>query len=195
MPTTPYWALRDRRAGPSRTVTSDLAALRTGLPSPADPVIPVPGDRARAVAARAERRAFDGAPPWVPHPVDEQSSAACLACHGAGMQVAKRTAPVMSHEPRSQCLQCHVPTVARWPGAEEPAVPTTFAGLPSAGPGPRAWAGAPPIVPHGTFMREDCASCHGVAGLPGLRTTHPARKNCTQCHVPAESPQPFARGS
>lgn len=192
MPTTPYWALGDRKAGPARTVTSDLGVLRAALPSPADPVIQAPGDRALAVEARAARRAFNGAPPVVPHPVDEQSSATCLACHGTGMRVADRTAPVMSHEPRMQCLQCHVGVVATRPGAEEPVVATTFVGLASGGKGPKAWEGAPPTIPHGIWMREDCASCHGVAGLIGLRTTHPARKNCTACHVPVESPEPFA---
>lgn len=196
MPATPWWSLGDRKAGPWRQVTSDLSVLRATLPAEADPVPPFdPTSRSTAVALRAQRRAYDGAPPWIPHPVDEQSAAACLACHGPGMRVADRTAPVMSHEPRSQCLQCHVSTAAKRPGAEDPKVVNTFTGLPSAGRGARAWEGAPPLVPHRVFMRENCRSCHGVAGLAGLRTTHPARQNCTQCHVPAESPLPFARES
>jgi len=32
-------------------------------------------------------------------------------------------------------------------------------------------------------MRQDCTSCHGVTGLPGLRTPHPERFNCQQCHA------------
>ncbi|MBM4396280.1 MAG: hypothetical protein FJ087_11375 [Deltaproteobacteria bacterium] len=195
MPATPYRALRDRRAGPARAVTSDLAVLRALLPAATDPVIRTPGDRARAVDARAAGRAYDGAPPVVPHPADERSSAACLACHGSGMRVADRTAPVMSHEPRSQCLQCHAGGVRTRPGTEEVTVANAFSGLASAGPGARAWEGAPPTIPHGTWMREDCASCHGVAGLEGLRTTHPARKICTQCHVPAATPLPFGGGA
>jgi len=33
-------------------------------------------------------------------------------------------------------------------------------------------------------MREDCMSCHGPQGLFGLRTPHPDRPSCLQCHVP-----------
>jgi cytochrome c-type protein NapB len=33
-------------------------------------------------------------------------------------------------------------------------------------------------------MRDDCMSCHGPQGLFGLRTPHPDRQSCLQCHVP-----------
>jgi cytochrome c-type protein NapB len=51
--------------------------------------------------------------------------------------------------------------------------------------GTRAWPQAPPTMPHRTLMREDCLSCHGPQGLFGLRTPHPDRRSCTQCHVPS----------
>jgi cytochrome c-type protein NapB len=34
---------------------------------------------------RASRRAFNGAPPVIPHAVENTSDAACYACHGQGM--------------------------------------------------------------------------------------------------------------
>jgi cytochrome c-type protein NapB len=50
--------------------------------------------------------------------------------------------------------------------------------------GDRLYAHAPPVIPHGVFMREDCAACHdGVAARPEIRCTHPERLNCVQCHV------------
>jgi cytochrome c-type protein NapB len=40
------------------------------------------------------------------------------------------------------------------------------------------------VIPHPTHMRENCESCHGVAGPHGLRTPHAERQSCTQCHAP-----------
>ena len=31
--------------------------------------------------------------------------------------------------------------------------------------------------------KENCLACHGPRGHPFLRTSHPERTNCTQCHV------------
>lgn len=39
-------------------------------------------------------------------------------------------------------------------------------------------------IPHGTQLRSDCLSCHGPPGLVGLRTPHPDRQACVQCHAP-----------
>jgi hypothetical protein len=49
----------------------------------------------------------------------------------------------------------------------------------------RAYDGAPPTIPHHTWMRENCTSCHGLVTRPGTRTTHPWLTNCTQCHAPS----------
>lgn len=50
---------------------------------------------------------------------------------------------------------------------------------------PRAYEGAPPLVPHDTEARKGmCLVCHefGVAGAP--ITPHPSRNDfCLQCHV------------
>jgi cytochrome c-type protein NapB len=84
----------------------------------------------------------------------------------------------MSHVVMTNCTQCHV---------EQSPVPaeTTFVGVYRAGPGERANPGAPPTIPHHTWLRDNCNSCHGLVSRPGTRTTHPWLTNCTQCHVPS----------
>lgn len=149
-------------------------------------------------AARAERRAFDGAPPISPHPVDQMSSAACLACHGNPVRVGQILVPQISHPPYSQCLQCHAsgagPT-STWAELPSPAGATdlasisatnTFEGHRQTASGERAFADAPAVIPHPTWMRENCMSCHGPGGSSALRTSHPSRQSCTQCH-PADA--------
>ncbi len=50
---------------------------------------------------------------------------------------------------------------------------------------PRAYEGAPPLIPHDAEARKGvCLACHefGVAGAP--ITPHPSRNHsCLQCHV------------
>ena len=177
-----YGDLRARRFGPSSAVSSDLSKLHVLLPGLKDEVLLSEELRRQAVELRAKNRAYDGAPPLVPHEVDEQSAESCLACHAGGVKVKDRTASVMSHASMPNCLQCHASTASRW-DTEEQALANSFSGLLSSGAGGRAWEGAPPTIPHGVWMREDCSSCHGVAGRSGLRTSHPERKNCQQCHA------------
>jgi cytochrome c-type protein NapB len=94
----------------------------------------------------------------------------------------------MSHTAMASCTQCHVVEEAPMPGgADLPPDPrdvgNAFVGLPSPTAGPRAWDVAPPQVPHRTFMRENCDSCHGVNGRDALRSSHPWRESCEQCHA------------
>ncbi len=63
------------------------------------------------------------------------------------------------------------------------AIANHFVGLAAPESGPRAFPGAPPQIPHATFMRTDCLSCHGDTSYRGLRTTHPWRRNCQQCET------------
>ncbi|MCL4684586.1 hypothetical protein KJ059_07510 [Myxococcota bacterium] len=177
--------LRTPRGGGSGWET-DLAALRG--PSRLDPV-PLEG-RSIAVdlAQRATLRAFDGAPPRIPHAVRQDSAAECLSCHDQGLRIRGRLAAPMSHRELTSCTQCHVTDEAPMPGGEPlPAdprsAPNTFAGRLPATAGPRAWEIAPPQVPHTTWMRERCESCHGVNGRDALRTPHPDRQSCEQCHA------------
>lgn len=146
-------------------------------------------ERALALNERSSRRAYDGAPPVVPHPVAQDSAASCLACHGPGLVVKDKIASRISHPPYTSCTQCHAPAAGtRIPATEQallqPIAENEFAGLNAPLKGTRAWPQAPPTVPHSTLMRSDCLSCHGPQGLFGLRTPHPDRRSCTQCHVP-----------
>jgi nitrate reductase (cytochrome), electron transfer subunit len=124
----------------------------------------------------------------IPHPIAQMGPLACMACHDRGLRVGAAIAPPMGHEFREACTQCHVRQDSPMPFAERApeALPldSGFAGLRAAedlSPGP----GAPSGVPHTTFMRERCDSCHGAAGREGLRTSHAWRRSCTQCHAPS----------
>jgi cytochrome c-type protein NapB len=182
-----YSEMTGARFGPN-------AGWRSPWPAPAsNPVAienaspPAPDQTAAALAQRTQRRAFSGAPPVVPHAIDQKSAASCLVCHGEGMRVGQVVAPRMSHEMFANCTQCHVESSNRaLPPTRGPrAAATLFEGLDTPGPGERAWPGAPPMIPHTTWMRENCISCHGEFGHAGLRTSHPWRSNCTQCHAPS----------
>ena len=56
-------------------------------------------DKLRSLAIRASRRAFNGAPPVIPHAIEGTNDAACYACHGEGALVGQRVANRMSHGP------------------------------------------------------------------------------------------------
>jgi nitrate reductase (cytochrome), electron transfer subunit len=179
-----------------RTLRSGVLSLGTGWeedtrdmrgPSVLDSVETGGADKVAAVAARSSRRAYDGAPPTIPHTIRQDSAAECLACHDEGLRLRGRIAAPMSHTEMTSCTQCHVVEVGPMPGARlsEQAVasPNSFVGLASPVSGERAWGTAPSIVPHSTTNRERCDSCHGVNGRDALRTPHPDRQSCTQCHA------------
>lgn len=186
-PAVPYSELPNARLGPNAGWSSRLETLRDTRPGIFDAVIRTDSLKQDSLRTRAARRAFDGAPPVVPHPIDQQNAAVCLACHGTGWQVGNLIAVRMSHPVYANCTQCHVESARREPSEIGTPVPNDFAGVVRAGPGERAWLGAPPVIPHPSWMREECASCHGVLGRPGLRTTHPWRTSCTQCHASSAS--------
>lgn len=187
------------REGSNAQWHNDLSKL-VQPPAPAGPPpVATLEERAAAVSQRMERRAYDGAPPVVPHPVTQESSASCLACHGPGLAVKDRLASRISHEHFSSCTQCHVPVGGTGLPAVEQGLLVSFGtgnnfrGVSATGRSTRAWPGAPPTVPHPLLMRSDCLSCHGPVGLSGLRTSHPERQQCVQCHVqsPPTTPVPF----
>lgn len=143
------------------------------------------GDLDALRANRAERRAYPGAPPTIPHAVDQQRKPTCLACHERGAKIGDRIAPAMSHSTYQSCTQCHVPQSSPMPSPPSPPLTDNgFLGMAAPMLGTRAWGGAPPTIPHSTWMRDRCASCHGASGSSPMRSTHPWRQSCTQCHVP-----------
>ncbi|MEQ8331535.1 MAG: hypothetical protein RH859_13835 [Longimicrobiales bacterium] len=152
-----------------------------------------PGASGRSLAGFRALRAYPGAPPRIPHALadDEFLQATCNQCHRRGGWAPRfgAYAPVSPHPEFSNCLQCHVPAntgeLFRPTGWVAAAWPVT---------GRRAMEGSPPVVPHALEMRGNCVSCHaGPAAVAEIRTTHPERANCRQCHVPAlGGPEPGA---
>ncbi|MCA9673767.1 MAG: hypothetical protein KC464_01905 [Myxococcales bacterium] len=169
--------------GPNAEAAAGWFGGLPGGPDPFAPVVQSAQDRADALARRATRRAFDGAPPTIPHRIDQHGVPACLTCHDRGTTIAGVVAPRMSHERHDSCVQCHVVATDPRPGTVTPPAPDNgFVGLAAPATGERAWPGAPPTIPHTTRMRERCDACHGVYGALGMRSSHPWRASCLQCH-------------
>jgi nitrate reductase (cytochrome), electron transfer subunit len=164
-----------------------LVALATGLLSvvnsnPGKGQKEASEDGARVV--RKERRAFYTAPPVIPHGVDHRTTdKTCLTCH-QNVVTRQGKASVMAPHPQFyNCQQCHVRSVS----AEHPEpieVPTNWVGLEEPTAGLRTQPKAPPMIPHREFLRENCLTCHSPKSPhQHLRTSHPDRSNCKQCHV------------
>ena len=140
---------------------------------------------ARSFDVRAAGRAYDGAPPVIPHALIGE----CATCHdddgmaivGIGIAPASPHGSVGAAGLFKRCRQCHVPS-----GTAAVMVSSRFNGLPQgAWKGGRATPGAPPTIPHTLQLRENCLSCHGgPASRVEIRTSHPERPRCRQCHVP-----------
>ena len=184
-----YAAERERHHDNRLRHPGNLRAMAADRPALTDPSPVVSDERwSAALAARMRRRAYDGAPPTIPHPIRQQDFPNCLTCHGEGLRVGAQVAPAICHEVHASCVQCHVVSVDPIPGAApEGVIPfedNSFAGLTPPMRGERWGVGSPPTIPHSTNMRSNCASCHGPLAL-GLRTSHPWRQSCTQCHAPS----------
>lgn len=148
---------------------------------------------ARPLATLYTRRAYAGAPPIIPHDVlDVTNGATCLGCHldGGWAEPFSAWTPKTPHPSLGACHQCHVAQVAdapfrriTWPGP--PAPPRGRAALPE----------GPPSIPHRLQMRENCAACHAGPAAPAeIRTSHPERAGCLQCHVIQETRDTWRRG-
>ena len=147
-----------------------------------------------ATKVRAERRAYHGAPPAIPH---ARLGGACITCHTAeGNQVIPKVgiAPANPHlrtpglSADARCEQCHV-----FQQTDEVFTENEFAPfLLASSENEPAHPYAPPVIPHPLFMREDCNACHsGAAARPEIRCQHAERKRCQQCHVPRKSSEEF----
>jgi nitrate reductase (cytochrome), electron transfer subunit len=142
------------------------------------------------------RRAFPGAPPVIPHPLLEDRSMGgkgCLGCHKDGGYVPafKAHTPITPHPQYDNCRQCHVPqskevalfAASKFQRIQAPAIDG------------QSLPGGPPPIPHSLAMRENCLACHaGPGAVAEIRTPHPERTNCRQCHVPSEDTGVFQRG-
>lgn len=150
-------------------------------------------DRAEVLQCRADRRAYDGAPPVIPHAIETIEVQSCVACHSvdANVVIAGKNTPKMSHPLLANCTQCHAPSEgSNFLKSNDLAglnVESLFVGAESPGPGEKAYDGAPPVVPHRLNMRQNCMACHGNGMANTVSTSHPQRKNCLQCHAPNAS--------
>jgi nitrate reductase (cytochrome), electron transfer subunit len=196
-------------------IPSEAHAFRTRAADLASGVDtePRPVAHPRTLQTFRSLRAFPGAPPRVPHGLsaEEFRGTLCNSCHERGGFSARfgTYVPVTPHPELVGCLQCHavddavvgleLPTSAPdahcrqcHAPAAAPAAPP-FAGLdwrPAAWPrtGRQALPGGPPVVPHDLELRGDCLACHaGPAAVQEIRTTHPERTNCRQCHATLET--------
>jgi nitrate reductase cytochrome c-type subunit len=184
--------------GPHRTRLTLCAVAGAVLASSScgGDTVPVPGREGAEKSAahvRAARRAYDGAPPTIPH---ESFGMSCDACHNVrGLSLpGVGFAPASPHEgtakagATTRCRQCHV-----FVTAEGLFVANEFVGLEQdLRAGIRATPGAPPTIPHRTLMRENCVACHdGPGAREEVRTSHPERWRCRQCHVPVTTREVF----
>lgn len=185
-----YRTLATRQHQPNagwRTRLNDLA------PAPAahESTHPLTDDERTALRAlRASRRAYEGAPPVVPHAVDQRHGASCLACHGQPTVIGGLSVAQISHSPYQNCLQCHAAGAGPTPDWASPprAASLTpsdngFAGAMPRTAGSRAYEGAPPVIAHPVWMRENCMSCHGAGGSSAIKPDHGGRQSCLQCHA------------
>ncbi len=128
-------------------------------------------------------RAYGGAPPIIPHEISSSESLtgdSCLGCHQYGGFTPKFNAyaPVVPHPEKRNCRQCHnsrnTGTLFKKTSWIKRIPRRGFSHLP----------GSPLVIPHSIQMRENCLSCHsGPSAVVEIRTTHPERINCMQCHV------------
>lgn len=186
VPAISYAEIADTAMGPTKA----WQATPQTLPQPEydlyRKIEPSDAEKEASSQLRASRRAFNGAPPVIPHPVENTTDAACYACHGKGVKIGGRKASVMSHQFLGNCVQCHAPMAPSPFQNLDAEVESRFVGLPAPKQGERAYRGAPPTIPHSRWMREDCNACHGGPnGWAGMESTHPWRTNCTQCHAPS----------
>jgi len=141
--------------------------------------------RQRTLASTRALRAYPGAPPHIPHALteDEFRFTSCGNCHERGGFASRFDAytPITPHPEYANCLQCHVPerTSSNFVGTDWRPADWPPIGL-------RAMDDSPPWIPHDLQLRGNCLTCHGGPGaVVEIRTTHPERANCRQCHVPA----------
>jgi nitrate reductase (cytochrome), electron transfer subunit len=166
-----------------------------------------PAAHRRTLAMYRAIRAYPGAPPRIPHGLtsEEFRTTGCNTCHERGGYVDRFAAyaPISPHPEYVDCLQCHVadativgvsfpdpgrdglclqchtrgdprPSFAmpNWNAGDWPAV------------GQQTLEGSPPIIPHDLQLRGNCLACHlGPSAVEEIRTSHPERSDCRQCHV------------
>ena len=152
-------------------------------------------------------RAYPGSPPRIPHgfTADEFRTGACNTCHQRGGYSPRFNAyvPVTPHPEMPACLQCHVGR-DEVTGVSLPSLDPSTVCRQCHAPGAARWAeslvdwrpmawpsrvrpaenGGVPAINHDLFFRGNCLACHsGPSAVAEIRTTHPERADCRECHV------------
>ncbi|MEX0585250.1 MAG: diheme cytochrome c precursor [Pirellulales bacterium] len=185
IPATHYADMRRTETGPTSRWQPTIEPTGSSEYDPSIEIKPSEEEKRQSLQTRASRRAFNGAPPVIPHGVERTDDAACYACHGQGARIGDLVANQMSHGFLANCTQCHAPPPPKPFAGMDTAVENSFVGVSAPMQGERAYPGAPPTIPHSRWMRENCTACHGLEGWAGMESTHPWRTNCTQCHAPS----------
>ena len=134
---------------------------------------------------RASLRAYDGAPPVIPHEVATNLYRRCLYCHKTGKNLGDDTAKATPHPEMKNCLQCHVEQITDDLFMKNDFEPFRIRGsLPGKNPA------GPPRITHRLQLRENCEACHLSESAPeAIKPRHGARPHCVQCHVHVELPE------
>ena len=187
------WITARFQPGPLEMIKAESGMFHTASSSVPLDVTPRTDVAERDLKTYYQRRSYAGAPPRIPHPVDAETAfaQACNVCHARGGFVPKFNAytPVTPHPEFINCMQCHVAqevtdsfAESEWVSVKPPMLQRSE--LP----------GSPPPIPHTLQLRENCLPCHAGPAAPlEIRTTHPERVNCRQCHVPRDPGKEFVR--
>lgn len=134
-------------------------------------------------------RAYSGAPPVTPHAVRSLGRGDCLSCHEFGdARDGEELAPRTPHPGLTRCEQCHLEQTTTTHFRPSEARRGFYS------PGHRQQPLGPWLIPHPLTMREDCLACHGGrTAHPKLKTSHPERTRCLQCHLPVNPAWPGPR--
>lgn len=194
----------------SEPIAAEAQVFRTRAGMVAtEPQSPRRAAHPRSLATYRSLRAYPGAPPRIPHGLTptEFQTGGCKTCHerggfsqrfgayvpltphpemGACLQCHVGDAKLMAialpgADPSARCRQCHAPGATRWSDSTLDWQPGTWPRLAATTPGRN-----PPPIPHAPEMRGNCLACHAApSAVAELRTRHPERANCRQCHVTA----------
>jgi len=85
-PAVAYAQMDARHDGPNRAWRTSLNHLVFDNVDPATSEVASVEMKQAALVQREARRAYNGAPPTVPHTIDQRSSAVCVACHQEGLR-------------------------------------------------------------------------------------------------------------
>ena len=184
LPAMSYAEIRDAPLGPTRRWEYSLQQVSQPTHDLLAQITLSPDDLPETLKVRSINRAYNGAPPVIPHQVDQHTEEACLACHENGFLIQNHMARRLPHPYLTSCLQCHAPPAPVLLEAP-PLAANSFEGKGAPLRGERAWEKAPPTIPHTTWMRDNCLACHGPGGWPSMLTAHAWRQNCQQCHAPS----------